>query len=166
MVIGGQAVLLHGDARLTRDVDLTLGAGPDRIRELLQVCESLELDPLPEDPEGFARRVFVLPAADRPTGLRVDFILSTTPFERQALKRAEPVELGEVQVPFASAEDLLLFKLFAGRPRDLEDAVGVVRRKGASLDWRYLELWAAEFSVVPGREDLPRRLAELRKELP
>lgn len=166
MVIGGQAVLLHGDARLTRDVDVTLGAGPDRIPELLRVCAMLGLVPLPEDPSGFARRTFVLPAEEPSSGLRVDFILSTTPFERQALQRAGFVALGGARVPFASAEDLVLLKLFAGRPRDLEDAVGVVRRKGGSLDWEYLDRWAHEFAVVPGREDLPRQMQELRREHP
>jgi len=31
MVIGGQAVLIHGEPRLTRDIDITLGAGPDQV---------------------------------------------------------------------------------------------------------------------------------------
>lgn len=43
MLIGGQAVLLHGEPRLTEDVDVTMGVGPDRIRDLLDVCEALDL---------------------------------------------------------------------------------------------------------------------------
>jgi hypothetical protein len=35
MVIGGQAVLLHGEPRLTRDVDITLGAGLERIGDVV-----------------------------------------------------------------------------------------------------------------------------------
>jgi uncharacterized NAD-dependent epimerase/dehydratase family protein len=31
MVIGGQAVLLYGEPRLTKDVDIILGVGPDTI---------------------------------------------------------------------------------------------------------------------------------------
>ena len=67
-------------------------------------------------------------------------------------------------MPFATAEDLIIHKLFAGRPRDLEDAVGVVQRSGAGLDWTYVERWVAEFARLPGREDLPRQLAELRRQ--
>ena len=66
----------------------------------------------------------------------MDFIFSTTPYERQAIARAEPVVLAGVPVPFATAEDLLIHKLFAGRPRDLEDAAGVVRRKGINSTGR------------------------------
>jgi hypothetical protein len=29
MLIGGQAVLVHGEPRLTRDIDITLGVGPE-----------------------------------------------------------------------------------------------------------------------------------------
>ena len=31
MLIGGQAVLLHGQPRFTEDIDATLGVGPDRL---------------------------------------------------------------------------------------------------------------------------------------
>ncbi len=163
MVIGGQAVLLHGEPRLTQDIDITLGVGPGRLTDVLRVCEALGLTPLPGEPDQFVRSTFVLPAGD-PTGLRVDFIFSTTPYERQAIERAQPVEVGGVAVPFASAEDVILHKLFAGRPRDLEDAAGIVRRKGHSLDWQYMARWAEQFSAVEGRELLPRQLRDLRGE--
>lgn len=162
MLIGGQAVLLHGEPRLTQDVDVTMGVGPDRIPDLLGVCEALGLLPLPEDPGAFARETFVLPAADPGTGVRVDLIFSTTPYEAQAIARAVLVDVGSREVPFATAEDLLLHKLFAARPRDLEDAAGVVRRKGPDLDWEYLARWAREFAVIPGREDLPGQVEALR----
>jgi hypothetical protein len=39
----------------------------------------------------------------------------------------------------------------------------VVRRKGAELDWRYLERWALEFAAVPGREGMPGAVERLRR---
>ncbi len=165
MIIGGQAVLLHGEPRLTQDVDITLGVGPEHLPDVLDVCEALNLEPLPEDVQDFVQSTFVLPAADRETGIRVDLIFSTTPYEAEAISRAESVDVGEAIVPFATAEDLIIHKLFAGRPRDIEDAVGVVRRKGLELDWDYIDRWVAEFALVPGRENLIDHLEELRGEL-
>jgi hypothetical protein len=162
MLIGGQAVLLHGEPRLTQDVDVTMGVGPDRIHDLLDTCAALGLEPLPDDPRAFVRETFVLPAAEPATGVRIDLIFSTTPYEAQAIERAVWVDVGSREVPFATAEDLLLHKLFAGRPRDLEDAAGVVRRKGPELDWEYLGRWAREFATIPGREDMPDMLDDLR----
>lgn len=164
MLIGGQAVLLHGEPRLTQDVDATLGVSPQRLPDVLEACASLGLDPLPPDVTAFVRQTFVLPAADPDSGIRVDLIFSTTPYEAQAIERAVLVELRGIKVPFASAEDLILHKLFAGRPRDLEDAAGVVRRQAHTLDWDYLTRWAAQFAVIPGRDTLPASIAELRSE--
>lgn len=117
---------------------------------------------LPEDPEGFVRDTFVLPAVQPETGIRVDLVFSTTGYESQAIGRAVRVGVGGRDVPFATAEDLLLHKLFAARPRDLEDAAGVVRRKGEEIDWAYVERWAAEFATIPGRESLPELVRRLR----
>lgn len=164
MLIGGQAVLLHGRPRLTEDIDLTLASGPEALPRLLTACRNLGLEPLPEDVESFVGETYVLPAFEPETEIRVDFVFSTTPYERQAIERAVRVELEGVAVPFATAEDLLLHKLFAGRPRDLEDAAAVVRRQRDVLDWEYLERWAEEFAAVPGRGELPERLRELRGE--
>lgn len=162
MLIGGQAVLLHGQPRLTDDIDITLGAGPSALSTVLEVCTALALRPLPSDVDRFVRETFVLPVRDDDTGVRVDFVFSTTPYERQAIERAVRVTLNGIGVPFAAVEDLIIHKLFAGRAHDLDDAIGVVRRKGAEIDWQYVERWASEFSNVPGREDLPRRVATLR----
>ena len=163
MLIGGQAVLLHGRPRLTEDIDITLAADPSRLNDVLEACVALKLRALPEDIESFVQQCFVLPVLHDETGVRVDFIFSTTPYERVAIDRAVIVELRDEFVPFATAEDLIVHKLFAGRPIDLEDAAAVVRRKGPDLDWRYVEKWVGEFSEVPGREDLPDLLADLRK---
>jgi hypothetical protein len=37
-----------------------------------------------------------------------------------------------------SAEDLVIFKLFAFRPRDVLDVEGVATRQRAALDWEYI----------------------------
>lgn len=165
MVIGGQAVLVHGEPRLTQDIDVTLAAGPDRLPEVVAVCEAVGLEPLPEDVPVFVQRTFVLPAADTETGIRVDLIFSTTPYEAEAIDRAERVDVGDAMVPFATAEDLILHKLFAARPRDLEDARGVVRRRGSDLDWDYLEHGAAQLATAEGKENLRAALKDLRRDV-
>ncbi|MGQ0560633.1 MAG: nucleotidyl transferase AbiEii/AbiGii toxin family protein [Gemmatimonadota bacterium] len=162
MVIGGQAVLLHGEPRLTQDIDITLAVTPDHLDQILAACKEAELRVLPEKIEDFVRNTFVLPAVSPETGIRVDMIFSSTSYEKLAIRRAVRVTVRGTEIPFATAEDLLLHKLFAGRPRDLEDAAGVVRRKRDDIDWTYLERWAAEFAVLPGRETLLEQVRRLR----
>ena len=55
MIIGGQAVLLYGEPRLTRDIDITLGVNIDQLEILLTLAQQISLKPLPEDVEAFVR---------------------------------------------------------------------------------------------------------------
>jgi hypothetical protein len=55
--------------------------------------------------------------------------------------------------------------VIAGRPRDLEDAAGVVRRRGNALEWRYIRRWAQDLAEAPGREGLPDDVEALREHL-
>ena len=144
MIIGGQALLLHGEPRLTRDIDITLGANADRLDNLLTVVQELSLKPLPDDIESFVRETMVLPTLDEKTGIRLDFIFSFTPYERAAIKRGKKVSIEGQEVNFASAEDLIIHKVFAGRPRDIEDVKTVIL-KNPGIDRQYIRAWLKEF---------------------
>jgi len=108
MVVGGQAVLLYGEPRLTRDIDITLGVDVDHLGEVLAVVQGLNLKPLPQEIESFVRETMVLPALDEHTGIRVDFIFSYTPYEIRAIKRAKKVKILGQEVNIASPEDLVM----------------------------------------------------------
>jgi hypothetical protein len=54
-------------------------------------------------------------------------------------------------VRFASAEDLIIHKLVAGRPWNIEDVTGVLARRPA-LDERYLFQWSTSFHEVVNRD--------------
>jgi hypothetical protein len=145
MIIGGQAVILYGEPRLTRDVDITLGVGKEQLETLLNICTSLQLAPIPENVRAFVEETMVLPALEQATGIRVDFIFSYTPYERQAIARAGRILLDNVPVCFALPEDVIIHKVFAHRPRDLEDARSIML-KSRNLDVGYIRNWLAEFS--------------------
>lgn len=144
MIIGGQAVLLYGEPRLTRDIDITLGIGSERFPDILDMAEKIGLRPLPNDLDSFVEQTMVLPTVDDTTGIRVDFIFSFTPYEQEAIKRSRKVPIGCTQVSFASPEDVIIHKIFAGRPRDIEDVRGILL-KNPDIDDAYIGKWLAEF---------------------
>jgi predicted nucleotidyltransferase len=150
MVIGGQAVQVYGEPRLTKDIDITLGLGIDGVDRVLAVCRSARLKPLADDVERFARDTMVIPAQDQSSGIRVDFILSFSDYERQAIDRATKVMVGPTPVRFAALEDLVVHKLVAGRPRDLEDA-RIVLAKNPKFDRAYIERWLEDFDRALSR---------------
>lgn len=149
MIIGGQAVLLYGEPRQTRDVDITLGVDVDALPAVLRVVAACELELL-VDPAEFVPRTLVLPCHDPASGYRVDLIFSFSPYERQALARTTIVHEAGQPLRYASLEDLLLQKLVAGRPRDLEDA-RVLLLKHPELEEDYLLDRLTEFEAVVDR---------------
>jgi hypothetical protein len=152
MIIGGQAVLLYGEPRLTRDIDITLGIDVDRLHDLLAIVKELMLNPLPEDVEVFVRQTMVLPTLDESSGIRVDFIFSFTSFEMEAIKRARKIDIFGQEVCFASPEDLIIHKVFSGRPRDLEDVRSILL-KNQGIDTHYIRSWLKEFDAASEKDD-------------
>jgi predicted nucleotidyltransferase len=146
MVIGGQAVLVYGEPRLTRDIDITLGVSADQATVVQDIVRNAGLRPL-VDPEVFTLKTMVLPCQDPGTGMRVDFIFSFTAYEEQAMKRVTLVDIGQARVRFASLEDLIIHKLVSGRPRDLED-VRSVMLKNKEMDVKYIRKWLRQFAVT------------------
>ena len=144
MVIGGQAVLLYGEPRLTRDIDVTVGIGADEFKKIVNCSENLKLKILVDDPCKFVKETMVLPVIDEKTGIRVDFIFSYSPYERQAIKRTKNVKLDETTVKFASLEDVIIHKIIAGRPRDIEDIKSILL-KNSDYDAKYITSWLEEF---------------------
>lgn len=163
MIVGGQAVLLYGEPRLTRDIDITLGVGVDHIDELLDIVRELSLKPLPEDTESFVRQTMVLPAFDETTGIRVDFIFSFTPYETEAIKRARRIKILDQEVCFASPEDVIIHKIFAGRPRDIED-VRTIILKNPEIDIQYIKGWLREFDASSDKKDFLKTFEEILKD--
>ncbi len=146
MIIGGQAVLLYGEPRLTKDIDVTLGVDLTRLQDVLSAVKDMGLTPL-VDPETFTRETMVLPCSDPGTEIRVDMIFSFSPYEQLAIERARIVRIGNADVHFASLEDLLIHKLIAGRPRDLED-VRIILLKNPHSDLAYVRHWLSEFEAL------------------
>jgi hypothetical protein len=72
------------------------------------------------------------------------------------LARRVREQFDDVPIWVVSAEDLVLLKLLAGRPRDLADVGDVMFTQG-DLDRDYLHRWAGELGVLP---ELERALAQ------
>ena len=153
MIIGGQAVLLYGTPRMTKDIDITLGVDVGHLDRLLPAIDAMGLEIIPEDFRSFVEQTSVLPTRAKECGIRVDFIFSFTPYERQAIARSKAVLSGGTDVMFASVEDVIIHKIFAGRPRDLEDVRSVLL-KNPDLDIMYVKKWLREFEKSPEKRGL------------
>lgn len=101
---------------------------------------------------------------ERPAGVvrRLDILVAKTPFEREAVTTATDFELGGTH-PVVGPEHLVVYKLIAARPQDLEDAAEVVRTRaldGHPIAEDTVRRWAVEWDVVDRLDDVLRRSRE------
>lgn len=147
MIIGGQAVLLYGEPRLTKDIDITLGIDVGQAQKILNTMDKIHLKPLPEKILEFINKTFVLPTEETTEKIRIDFIFSTTDYEKAAIKRSVRIKIRDQYVNFAAIEDLIIHKIFSGRPKDIED-IKAVLLKNSDVNKKYITNWLKKFSIA------------------
>jgi len=148
VVVGGVAVVLHGFARLTGDVDLAIDLRASEARKAVTAFDQLGLRPrLPVDPMHFAdpavrtawvrekqMRVFTFLDPSNPMLLVDCFADDVLPFD-ELWARSEVMSLASTTVRVASIPDLIALKRQAARPQDLQDIEAlqeIQRRRGSN----------------------------------
>ena len=163
IIIGGQAVLLYGEPRLTRDIDITLGFGADKYKEIIDIVKQLNFKVLVDDPSSFISQFMVLPVIDENSGIKIDFIFSFSVYEKKAIDRANKINIDGIEVNFSSLEDVLVHKIIAGRPRDIEDIRNILL-KNKKIDKEYVLKWLTDFDRSLG-ESFVIRFENVAKEI-
>jgi hypothetical protein len=160
-VFGAQAVVLYGQPRLTADLDVTVEGTPESVLALLPGLLEHGFEPRLADPEELLRRARILPLVHSASGLPVDLVVAGPGLEDEFLAHRRHVELGGVAVPVISPEDLIVTKLLAGRPKDLDDARGVLRDQGGGLDLERSRRFLRLLEQALDRSDLVSTLDRL-----
>ena len=132
-VFGAQAVIVYGVPRLSADVDVTLALAPDAPERFAREMDAAGFALRVADPE-FVRRTRVMPFVHSATGMPLDIVLAGSGLEDEFLDRAVMTHIGTLTVPVIDRADLLIAKLLAGRPKDLEDARALWHLHGGELD--------------------------------
>lgn len=132
-LIGGLAVQRWGEPRSTRDADLTvvveLGEEEPVIRALLG-----RFRPRLDNALDFALRSRVV-LIQSDAGPPVDIALGGLPFEHRVVERSTEYDFGAgSRLRTCSAEDLVVYKAFAGRDQDWADIDRILARQRGKLD--------------------------------
>jgi hypothetical protein len=166
-VFGAQAALIWGRPRLTADVDVTVRLDPDQSDRLVHELEGRGFQLRVSQADDFVRRTRVLPFVYVPNGLPLDVVLAGPGLEEMFLSRAVQVRVGDVTVPVISPEDLIVSKILAGRPKDLEDVRGILLERLPQLDLEIIRTTISLLEEALSRGDLSpvleAELARLRK---
>jgi hypothetical protein len=162
-LIGGLAASMRGEPRVTADVDAVIGTTVEDATELIGHLEGSAFEPLFPGVDQVVQQAFILPLRHRETGLKVDLSIGLSGFEQQLIERAESTLIAGESVRIATAEDLIVMKLLAGRPRDMQDVQGIAAVRGEQLDWAYCQQTAIELGSAVD-QDLVIQVEKLKAE--
>lgn len=154
-IIGGVAVALYGVPRMTLDVDVNIVLQKTDIVEFLKRARRLGFLPVVRDEGKFAASTGVIPmkCGKIEPYERCDFIIAENLLEDIAINRARTRKIGSSKIRVITPEDLILQKLLSDRPRDMEDARGVMMRQ-KKLDKRYIRSWLRKISAMTKSRNL------------
>jgi len=134
-LIGGLASSIRGRLRVTADIDLVVDCEVPAAISLLGELDNESFRPFVEDAETSIRQFYILPLEDVASGTPIDLAIGASGFEKLIVQRASKPQ--GYPIPVATAEDLLLMKLMAGRPQDQSDIQGVLSTNRDTIDWNY-----------------------------
>ena len=158
-VIGGVAVLTYDYQRTTKDVDITVLCNLEEL-EVIHNKFLTEYDPLFNDSLTFFSTNYILPVKDKTTDIKIDIAAGMTLFDETIVKRKKRTKLGKAEFNICTLEDLIIYKLFAGRFSDLADVEILLKKNKNTIDSVYL-LQTVEKFKQPNREDMLQNLNKL-----
>ncbi|OGB90004.1 hypothetical protein A2625_01510 [candidate division WOR-1 bacterium RIFCSPHIGHO2_01_FULL_53_15] len=147
MLVGGFAVNYYGAPRATGDIDISILADSDNIEEFLSALKKNRFTFHKKDVLTLVKISNRFLIFDPSNIYRIDCWLPKTDFELKALDRRVKVKILGKTVFLPSVEDLILFKLLAGRAKDYEDLKWIIKRQINELDNKYLKFWSIALNV-------------------
>ena len=161
-LFGAQAAVVYGSARLTADVDVTVGTAHASAVEWLPLLQQHGFVARFGDRQFFAQ-TRVLPLIHQPTGLPTDLVLAGPGLEEEFLARAVMHDVDGVAVPVIEISDLLALKVLAGRPKDLDDVISLLRIQRDAIDFDRVISVLALLERALGQSDLLPAFQEARR---
>lgn len=151
-VMGGLAVRAHAIPRPTNDVDITIALPRERLPNWFEHLENRGITVPEAYRSGWVDSVAGMPIIklktylDTKQSVDIDVFLSESEFQSSILARKVQVEVEGRPIWLISAEDLILLKLIASRPRDLIDVADILFVQG-ELDQDYMRKWSSPLGI-------------------
>ena len=161
-VFGAQALVLRGFPRATADLDVTVLLGATPTVRLVAALARQGFKPTFVD-AAFLATTRVLPVVHKATGFPVDIVLGGPGLEELFASAAEKVKVGRRLVPVATATHLVVMKVLAGRPKDIEDAAVLLAVRGRQIHAKELETLTKELAAALAEDDILVHLQEARR---
>ena len=160
VVIGGVAVVLHGYARFTRDLDVLVSLNHSRLHAFVASSEKFGFTGRVPDVVGLAGSSRMVLLKHQATDFPLDVSLGTLEFEEIVIERASHVKIHRINIPVATPEDLIILKAIADRPQDIAD-IDHLLRENPQVDRPYIRRVLTAFSGILERPDISEQVEML-----
>ena len=156
-LMGGLAVRVWALPRATFDVDIQISCEDDKLKKLLAAFEEKGFYVPEYHSKGFVDKLDQMRKVKAQKyyeghAFDIDVFIVATEFDKTAFQRRKKVTIYNKEIQVLSPEDLILYKLVAGRKKDLlaiEEIIMMV-----NVDTQYLRQWAKKLSVSQELEDI------------
>jgi hypothetical protein len=151
-VTGSFASSAHGIPRSTNDIDIVIAPSPQQLEGLLRQFPETDFAADRDDAFDALGRKSLFNVVDYATMWKIDFIIrQPTPFDASRFARRGIVDIAGVMLYTASAEDILIAKLWWAKLGESElqikDAAGIIQVQGENLDVGYVNRWVAAMEL-------------------
>jgi len=148
-LVGALAVNAWGRLRATHDIDLLVLSDLPSRTELIDALlgQGFQIDETWVEQNPMAKDVVMRLTHRSHPEIPLDLLFASDPQSQLALTRRRSLQLFGISLYVCSPEDLILLKLKASRPRDFEDALGIIKNPHVQLDLPYLWDWADKLGL-------------------
>jgi hypothetical protein len=155
-ILGGIAVSIYGEPRLTLDIDVNIMLDMAKLDDFLNKAKRYGFFPIPKNIKKFIRTTGVMPTRFSKGGIagKCDFIIAQNALEYSGIKRVHFKKIYSTKVKLISPEDLIIHKITSDRPRDIEDISGILMRQKGELDLNYITSWLKRIPESNKRKEL------------
>ena len=164
-VFGAQAVNVYARPRMSVDVDVTVEIDRADVSSFIKEMAGEGFEVPVSDPDSFIQKTRVIPFADETGGMVLDVVLAGPGLEKIFLNRAKKLELGGIEVPVISPEDLIVTKILAGRTKDLEDVEAILQSQLNALDLDWIRQLLQDLEQALDQSDLIPQFEQILKSL-
>lgn len=149
MFMGGIAVSAWGIPRATYDIDGIIQIDSEKLCKFLNSLSLKGFTYNKKEPVRVIKNLSFITLCHRmqKQKLYIDLFLVQSEYGKNALQRSKKITLNKLRVPIISPEDLILYKLLAGRTRDLEDVRNILLMQKEKLDTGYMKRWAKRLGI-------------------
>lgn len=152
--VGAVSVIVFGEPRTTRDVDIVVSIPGEKVARLVSDFRRRGFFASERDLRAALQEGGHCTLDDTRFGPRIDLALGGGAAAKRTLRSRVLIRWRGLEIPVAAPETTIVMKLRFGSPQDIEDAFGILTEQWETADFAEMRDFARSEHVLPDLESL------------